>query len=151
MQHQHDCGCGHSHEPSHRHEHHPHGERASLTESEAAFLDYLAHYRYLPVARFVTTSSREADFSVISLAPAFIQTPEDTLEQVREMGALLSSLEAGGHISIDYDQPLSGYAYDEFKQSALYAYFCETVAEAAKQEGFLGDTPMLELGSIAAL
>ena len=110
--HEHSCGCG-----CHHHHGHDGGgqnrpvsqagrERPPLTETQAAFLDYLSHYRYLPVARFVTASSREEEFAAVSLAPVFIQTRGDTMEQVREMGTLLTSLEEGGYLSIDYDLPL---------------------------------------------
>ena len=127
------------------------GERPPLTETQAAFLDYLSYYRCLPAARFVTASSREEEFAVVSLAPVFIQTRGDTMERVREMGTLLTSLEEGGYLSVDYDLPLSGYGYEEFKESELYAYFCRTVEEASRRKGFLGDLPVLELGSIAPL
>lgn len=66
-------------------------------------------------------------------------------------GRWLTSLEEGGYLSVDYDLPLSGYGYEEFKESELYAYFCRTVEEASRRKGFLGDLPVLELGSIAPL
>lgn len=67
------------------------------------------------------------------------------------LGRWLTSLEEGGYLSVDYDLPLSGYGYEEFKESELYAYFCRTVEEASRRKGFLGDLPVLELGSIAPL
>ena len=155
--HEHSCGCGCRHHREHdgggqnRSASPAGGERPPLTETQAAFLDYLSYYRCLPAARFVTASSREEEFAVVSLAPVFIQTRGDTMERVREMGTLLTSLEEGGYLSVDYDLPLSGYGYEEFKESELYAYFCRTVEEASRRKGFLGDLPVLELGSIAPL
>lgn len=54
-----------------------------------------------------------------------------------------------GLLTMDYDILLRGYGYEEYKDSALYAYFCKTVSEGAGKPGFLGDTPMLDLGSMA--
>ena len=58
-------------------------------------------------------------------------------------------LEEKGYLTLDYDYPLEGYPYTEYRQSDLYAYFCRTIEEAKGRPGFLGDTPVLELGSIA--
>lgn len=94
-------------------------------------------------------STAEDDFSAVALSPVYLRSPEDTMEQVKEMGALLLDLERRGWITLDYGYALEGYPYEEYRTSALYAYFCRTVEEAKGRPGFLGDTPVLELGSIA--
>lgn len=146
------CGCGHDHDHDHDHEHHHHhhiNPTGDLTEAQAAFLHELGHHHFLPVARFLMESSQEGDFSSVALAPVFLRGPEETMEWVKETGAMLLDLEQRGWITLDYDYPLERYTYAEYKQSKLYAYFCSTVEEAKGQSGFLGDTPVLELGSIA--
>ena len=71
------------------------------------------------------------------------------MEQVKETGKMLLDLEERGWITLDYGYPLEGYPYTEYRESALYALFRRTVEEAKGRPGFLGDTPVLELGSIA--
>ncbi len=140
------CGCGCGHDHHHESHHRPQGD---LNEAQAAFLEELEHHHYLPLARFVVESSKEEDFSSVALAPVFLRHPGETMEWVKETGAMLLDLEARGLITLDYDCPLEGYSYGEYKTSDLYAYFQKTIAEAAARPGFLGDTPILELGSIA--
>ncbi|MDL2215816.1 hypothetical protein LJB77_02000 [Ruminococcaceae bacterium OttesenSCG-928-N02] len=120
-----------------------------MTQLQADFIHHLEHTGYQPLARFVLESEVETEFSIVSLAPVYISTPQDSMEDVKAMGKLLLELEEMGEITLDYDIPLSDYPYEEYKTSELYAYFCQTVSERAKQPGFLGDTPRLELGSIA--
>ena len=71
------------------------------------------------------------------------------MKTVKEVGAFLQGLEDIGLVTLDYDIPLNGYGYEEYKTSALYEYFCATVAEGASKPDFLGNIPVLELGSIA--
>ena len=158
MEHHHEhcgCGCGHdhSHEHHHEHSHEHHGghtcRQGTLTEAQAAFLGELEHHHYLPLARFLVESTVEDDFSSVALAPVYLRSPEEAMDQVKEIGALLLDLERRGWITLDYGYPLEGYPYEEYRQSALYAYFRRTVEEAKGRPGFLGDTPVLELGSIA--
>ena len=138
------CGCGHHQE---HHSLHPHG--GGLTEAQTAFLHELEHHHFLPVARFLIESSREDDFSSVALAPVYLRGPEEAMEWVKETGAMLLEMEEKGYLALDYDYPLEGYPYTEYRQSDLYAYFCRTIEEAKGRPGFLGDTPVLELGSIA--
>lgn len=144
----HDIHCGHDH----GHDHCPvcaHAEPTEVTENQRDFLHQLGHSHYLPVARFTLRDSRDPEFAATALAPVFLRSAADDMKTVKEAGAFLQKLEDMGLISLDYDIPLSGYGYEEHKTGALYAYFCATVAEGASRPGFLGDTPALELGSIA--
>lgn len=143
------CGCGCGHDHHHHHDHHPAPHGAPLTEAEAAFLHELSHHRFLPVARFLVESSTQPDFTAVALAPVYLRHAGETMEWVKETGAMLRGLEEKGYLTLDYDYPLEGYPYTEYKESQLYAYFQKTTAEAAARPGFLGDTPVLELGSIA--
>ncbi len=141
------CGCGHDHK-------HPHsaGDPTApleVTENQKDFLHQLYHRRYLPVARFSVEDSREEDFIATALAPVFIRSTADDIAMVKEAGAFLQRLEDMGLITLDYDIPLDRYGYEEYKGSALYEYFCSTVTEGATKPGFLGNTPVLELGSMA--
>ena len=147
MPHNEHCGCCHGQE------HHCHNNAPitpdELTKVQKDFLHQLDHHHYLPVARFTLTDSREKDFISTALAPVFLRSASDDMKTVKEMGAFLQNLEDSALITLDYDIPLSGYRYEEYKSSALYEYFCETVAEGASKSKFLGNTPLLELGSIA--
>lgn len=105
--------------------------------------------RFLPVARFGLAKEGEASIQATALAPVYLGTPKDTMEQVKSLGDELAQLEAGGLITLDYDLPLGGYPYTEYKEAELYAYFVKTVQEAASKPGHVFDTPVLELGSMA--
>ena len=162
MHHEHDghrCGCGHDHDHGHHHhegcgcahEHpHHHGRHdGALTPAMEDFLHLLSHHKYLPVARFLVESSKEEDFCSVALAPVFLRSPNEDLASVKMTASLLLDLEEMSYLTLDYDYPLDNYSYEEYKESELFAYFCRTVEEASHREGFLGDTPVLELGSIA--
>ncbi len=142
-----ECGCSCGHEHSHQTD--SHAEPVEVTENQKDFLHGLSHTHYLPVARFTVTDSREDDFACTALAPVFIRSVSDDLNTVKEAGAFLQKLEDLGLISLDYDMPLKGYDYEEYKTSEIYEYFRATVIEGASKPNFLGDTPELELGSIA--
>lgn len=139
------CCCGHDH--GHDHDHCPQG--APLTPAQEDFLHHLGHHHFLPVARFLVESSAQDDFSSVALAPVYLRAPDEPLESVKRTAAMLLELESAGCLSLDYDCPLEGYPYAEYLESEVYAYFCKTVEEGGGRPGFLGDTPRLELGSIA--
>lgn len=151
MPHNEHCGCGCNHDHDHLHPH-PTDDSAApieVTENQKDFLHQLSHHHYLPVARFSLKDSRETEFVATALAPVFISAADDDMATVKEAGTFLQTLEDLGLITLDYDMPLNRYGYDIYKESALYAYFCATVAQGAAKPGFLGDTPVLELGSMA--
>ena len=143
------CGCDHDHDHAHAHRAGDLTAPIEVTDNQKDFLHQLAHQHYLPVARFLVRDSREDDFIVTALAPVYISAITDDMATVKEAGAFLQKLEDMGLITLDYDMPLNRYAYEEYKSSELYAYFCATVAQGATKPGFLGDTPVLELGSMA--
>ena len=149
MPHDEHCGCGCGHDHAHSHQTGNPTVPIEATENQKDFLHQLAHRHYLPVARFSLKDSREDDFVATALAPVYISAIDDDMPTVKGAGTFLQSLEDMGLITLDYDIPINKYAYDVYKESALYAYFCETVAEGALNPSFLGDTPVLELGSIS--
>jgi hypothetical protein len=147
MTHDEHCGCSCDREHTHQTEN-P-AAPIEVTENQEEFLHLLSHRHYLPVARFTVTDSREEDFALTALAPVYICSADDDMKTVKESGAFLQKLEDLGLITLDYDIPLNGFGYEEYKTSVVYEYFCATVAEGASRPDFLGDTPVLELGSIA--
>ena len=173
-EHSNSCGCtDHHHEHSNScgctdHHHHEHSDSCGcgcdcgcedeatvslnpdtkLTSDQLAFLRELAHHNYMPIAQFVLKSTVEPNFESVALYPVFIGTTEDSMETVKNMGNFLQELEDMGVITLDYDLPLKGYAYEEYHNCALYSYFCKTVTSSQGNENFLGDTPTLELGSM---
>ncbi len=150
-------GCCSSHGHNHNHEHghkgccgkHKKPTDDTLTHTEEHFLQHLIQYKYLPVVQFVVASTKETDFVNVALSPVFLVESSDTMEQVKNTGNKLVKLERLGFITLDYDIPLEGYSYDEYKSSQLFSYFVDTVAEAKEKENFLGDTAKMEFGSIA--
>ncbi|MEA5014792.1 MAG: hypothetical protein VB099_09555 [Candidatus Limiplasma sp.] len=141
--HQHDehCGCGHTHAPIPT----PDG----LTPTQADILLALRQRQCLPVASFSLGKTGDEARRGVALAPVYLSSPEDSMEQVKELGHELSLLEEMDLLTLDYDMPLQNYPYEEYKASTLYAYFVKTVEEAAQRPDSTFDTPLLELGSMA--
>ena len=73
----------------------------TLTETEIGFLQTLAQYAFLPVAR-----------SLGDLTPVYLEEGDP-----EEMSLLLQVLEKKGLISLDFDKPLRG-----FNEAAYAAY-----------------------------
>ena len=134
------CGCGHTHAPI------PIPE--GLTPLQVDFLVGLYQRKYLPIACFSLTNSNDTARYTMALEPVYISAPEDSMEQVKQLGKELLLLESMDLIAIDYDATIQNYAYQEYKTSTLYAYFVKTVAEAAARPAPTFDTPNLELGSM---
>lgn len=109
----------------------------------------LVQCNYLPISRFIMSSSKEEEARFVSLAPVYINAVDDSMETMKKTGRVLSELEKKRLISLDYDIPLEDYDYTLYTNSVLFAYFTETVKEGKKKPGFLGDTAEIELGSIA--
>ena len=150
--HSHSCSddcCGHSHTSSLEGNCAHSLESLTINKKEKAFLVELVKFRYLPVSRFIMSSSIEHEARLVSLAPVYIIAIDDSMETVKEIGTVLSELEEKGLISLDYDIPLQDYDYTKHTKSALYSYFQETVSEGKKKPSFLFDTAKIELGSIA--
>lgn len=154
------CACGHDHEHGHHHDKHcvcgcgdSHAylntENSELTDSQADILLAIQQRGFLPVARFAYGSSKNEEAFAVALSPVYIADPKDSMEKVKANGALFASLEDRGLITLDYDLPLKGYAYEEYHQSELYAYFVDTVRESVEKHNSVMDTPILELGSMA--
>ncbi len=127
---------------------HGHGA-VQISEQEKSFLVILAQTPFLPMARFTMSSTQSEDLQSVALAPVYMTDGKESMEQVQENRELLLSLEEKGLITLDYDQPLQGYGYEEYSRSSVYEMFRATVEEGGKKEGFLFDTPNLELGSLA--
>lgn len=159
----------HCHEHGHSHDHH-HGcscgccaprtpldpaaipaEAASieLTGRELAVLLTIEGVGCLPVARLLATRSDEDEVVIDCLSPVYLYDRTDTLDEVKETGALLRGLEEKGLLSLDYDRPILNYDDSLYTQSDLFAYFQRTVQEASGREGFLCDTAEIEVGSMA--
>ncbi|MCO5387455.1 MAG: hypothetical protein NHB14_18715 [Desulfosporosinus sp.] len=129
--------CAHSHDP------------LTITNEEMGVLMDLVQCSYLPVSRFVMSSSKEEEARFVSLAPVYINAFDDSMETVKEIGTVLSELEKKRLISLDDDIPLEDYDYTLHSNSVLFAYFTETVNEGKKNPSFLCDSAEIELGSIA--
>jgi hypothetical protein len=154
------CGCQETHEDCHEHEAHGEGECECcsgdcgdgviyITEDEHMFLKALAQRSYLPLTRFVMTSSKSEDLESVALAPVYMTDPGDTMETVKKTGRTLTDMEDKGLITLDYDLPIQDETYSVYRDSGLYKDFCELVNEGKKNEAFLFDQPVLETGSIA--
>lgn len=127
---------------------HGHGI-TKLSDQEGKFLMDLAQTPFLPLARLTMSSTRSDDLQSVALEPFWLIDGQESMEQVNENRELLLGLEEKGFISLDYDQPLQGCGYDAYLSSSVYKAFQAAVEEGGKREGFLFDTPNIELGSLA--
>ena len=82
------------------------GGSLSLTEGELWFLDQLAQFSFLPVAR------KAGD-----MIPVFL---EDSQRCVEEYARILLHLEAKGLVNIDYSAPLKGADMGLYKQFPVH-------------------------------
>lgn len=143
-----DCGC-HSHSSDSERGSAHSQEPLTTNNEEISILQEIAQCGHLPISRFVMSSSTEHEARFVSLAPVYIKALDDSMKTVKEIGMVLSGLEKKGLIALDYDSPLQGYDYTLHTNSALFAYFTETVNEGKKNSSFLCDTAEIELGSMA--
>ena len=153
------CNCGQDHSHSHTHDGgcdcgcgHAHAEVApvdDLSILQQNMLFGLYERSFLPVARFTMSSTKDDALYAVALAPVYLASSEDTMEQVKALGGELDALMQGGFVTFDYDIPLSGYAYQEYENAALYRYFTETVREGSEKPGALFDIANIEKGSMA--
>ncbi len=124
-------------------------ESLQIDSKEKSFLKELVKCSYLPVCRFIMSSSLDKGARIVSLAPVYINSIDDSMETVKATRNVLYELEEKGLISLDYDIPLQNYNYTQYKQSALFEFFKETVNEGKKNPSYLFDTAEIDLGSIA--
>lgn len=125
-------------------------DKLTLTNAQISVLLELYHCKYLPVSRFIMRSSVEEGAVFTALAPVYLTAANETLEDVKAMGKIFSSLAEKGLISLDYHLALSNYDYKLYTDSDVYHYFKETVNEGKSQEKFLCDIAEIELGSMEA-
>ena len=150
--HSHNCSsdcCNHSHTSNLEIDCTNSLESLTINSKEISLLREFGLYIYLPVSRFIMSSSVEKEAWTVSLAPVYINAIDDSMDTVKEIGAVLTALEKKGVISLDYDIPLQDYDYIQHTKSTLFSFFKETVNEGKKNPSFLFDIAEIELGSIA--
>lgn len=145
----HSCSCGCCGEHSSCKDTSSNADISLLSQQEKDFIHALKESHYFPISRFILKSNKESDFVSVALPCVYIYDLHQTMEQVKEMSALITGLEHKGLISVDYDIPLKNYTYDEYFNSDIYAYFKNTVEQAKDNENFLGNIADIECGSIA--
>lgn len=148
--------CGHAHGESHEHGEEGCGgscgcqnKELVISQEEADFLMCLAQTPFLPVTRFIMTSTQSEHLANVALEPVLMSSPQETMETVKDTAQVLKSLEEMEMITLGYDMPLINGDYSIYESSDLYAYFVQTIEEGKNLPGALFDTPVLELGSIA--
>ena len=114
--HDHDCSCGCGREHTHEHHHHEHScscgcghdhdhehpygrvpvtadaESIEISGREKAILQTILAVGCLPVARLIATKSDEEEVVIDCLSPVYLYETSDTLDEVKEIGALLRRL-----------------------------------------------------------
>ncbi|WP_243454566.1 hypothetical protein [Desulfosporosinus fructosivorans] len=124
-------------------------ETLTISSKGISVLLELVQCTYLPVSRFIMSSSIEKEAKFVSLAPVYIDALDNSMETVKEIGIILKELEKKRLITLDYDIPLQDYDYKQHTNSVIFAYFTESVNEGKRNPSFLCDTANIELGSMA--
>ena len=71
----------------------------------------------LPVARLIATKSDEEEVVIDCLSPVYLYETSDTLDEVKEIGALLRRLSDLGLLTLDYDRPIADFDYSLYTES----------------------------------
>lgn len=119
-----------------------------ISEKEEAFFQKLAQSPFLPVAKFLMKSVQPEELGDLELAPVFLESGAETLEEIKFRGHTLLQLEHKSLISIDYDSPLEGSDRNLYHNSDAFAQLQKTVNEGKSSGEFLFDGPSVILGSI---
>jgi len=120
-----------------------------LTEQGVDFLRLMAQTPFLPLGCFVLKSSHSNHLESVAFAPVYLTEKQDDMDAVKEKAKVLEQLEEYGIITLDYDIPLENYDYEDFKKSAAFNYFKDTVEEGKQKPDFIFDIASIEFGSIA--
>jgi len=120
----------------------------AVAKYELALLNALLECKYIPVSRFVMSSSHTESAIFTALAPVYLEDKYDTMEMVKVLSDRLAAMAERKLISIDYDSPLADYDYDIHRNSDLFHYFEDTVKEGSKRPGFLCDIAEIDCGRV---
>ena len=109
------CSCC-NHEHNHEHEHN-HNDKSHTTfnknpeinSGEKKFLFELIENKYLPISEFIMNNSENEEIGFIAFHPVYIETVNDTMDDIKKNALILCELEKKGLISLDYDIPIESY------------------------------------------
>lgn len=114
----------------------------ALTELEKTLLNALSERAFLPIARLVLVSTEEPDLSFVMSAPVYLPDKHTKDAERKALGRSLLALQKRGYITLDYDLPLQGFDYDEWRDSDFY----QRVSFSLEAPDVM---PKLEGGSVA--
>ena len=119
-----------------------------ISTKEKEVVKQLLQVEKMPVTKFIMSSTKEHDARFVALSPVHITDVQDSMETVKAMATVLTSLESKGVITICYDGDVDGFDYSIYKKSSLFAYLEETIELGKDKKEFLCDTAELELGVV---
>lgn len=119
----------------------------SLTELERELLLAVRDCNRFPIGRFELHSTKDDSLVSTALDHVVIESPDDSMEQVKIIGAALASLEEKGLVLLDYDLKVRVVSdYDAIANSDLFARFCQMAEDAQLHPEFLFDRAELAKG-----
>lgn len=125
------------------------GVSITLSDPQIELLSTLAQVSYLPLTQLLLKSTKSDHLEAVALSPVYLEDPRESMEQVKQTGAMLLELEEYGLISLDFDMELKGYDYQIYRDCAVFALLRQTVEEGRGREDFLYDLAEVERGSMA--
>ncbi|MFI3250361.1 MAG: hypothetical protein R3Y07_05305 [Eubacteriales bacterium] len=120
-----------------------------LTEGQAEFLTKMAQFAYLPLAQFSLISSQSDHLVSTALAPVYLESATQTLDEIKLVGGTLLELEELELLTLDYDTPLPNADYTLYEDSDAFALLKATVDESVHGGDALFDGCRIDVGSIA--
>lgn len=113
-----------------------------LSPEERHLMDLLAQRAFLPVARFLLENPDNSALSFVMSAPVYLETEQDTPQDLSRAGTALLSLQKRQYVTLDYNVPLQGFDYSAWERSQYYQNFAFS---STSEDG----VPVLEPGSVA--
>ena len=121
----------------------------TLTNNEKALLLQIAQNSRCPIVRLELRNSQERSLISTALNHVYLQTPADTMEQVKQRSAVLQTLCDKGLIAFDYKVFITIKSdYTIYYESDIFALLTQLVEEGKQKPDYLFDIPYIKRGKI---
>lgn len=117
------------------------------TEEEQVLLRQIVESPRFPIARFELRSSRDRALISTALNHVYLQTEQDTMEQVKKRGTILQSLYDKNFINLDYRIFITVKSdYERYEKSDIFALLSRLVEQGKQQPDYLFDIAYIKRG-----
>ena len=118
-----------------------------LTQKEKEMLCAIKSAKRFPIARFELRNSKEKSIISTALNNVWLNSPDQSMEEVKENGNILQSLKEKGLINLDYALVVAVSSdYNIYYQSKVFGLLCDLVEEGKTKPDFIFDLPYIKKG-----